>query len=190
MSEEREQLLAWCQEVTDFHLPRWQELPDIELYMDQVITLIERYLSSLAEHPDGKVITAAMINNYVKLGIMPKPEKKRYGRIHLAYLLVISILKQILTINEVKDGILLQIRLHGQEKAYDEFCKAQEQALWTAFSKAGLVSPQHQEELPYTVPQGTLALHMATTSFASKIITQKIIFIHKKTANLIKADHK
>ena len=72
------------EDLQRYHLPRWEELPDIELYMDQVITLIERYLAPLLEEADeenNKIITSAMINNYVKLGIMPKPIKKRYERV-------------------------------------------------------------------------------------------------------------
>lgn len=77
MSETEQQLALWMEELQQYHLPRWEELPDIELYMDQVITLIERYLSPLVGQTDSKVITSAMINNYVKLNIMPKPNKKQ-----------------------------------------------------------------------------------------------------------------
>ena len=129
---EKDTLLDWCQELVNTHLPRWNELPDIELYMDQVITIIERYLAVFSADSHDKIITAAMINNYVKLGIIPKPEKKRYGRIHLAYLLVITILKQVITITEIKDGIFLQSRLHGEKQAYNDFCEAQEQAFLVA----------------------------------------------------------
>ena len=102
MPEAEEQLQAWIKEVEQYHLPLWEELPDIELYMDQVITLIERYLAPLVGQTDNKVITSAMINNYVKLNIMPKPNKKRYERLHMAYLIVITILKQVLLIPEIK----------------------------------------------------------------------------------------
>lgn len=63
-----EELALWGQTIEEFQLPRWNLLPDIELYMDQVLTLIEKYLSPLIVQPNQKIITAAMINNYVKLG--------------------------------------------------------------------------------------------------------------------------
>ena len=82
-------------------LPRWQELPDLELYMDQVLSLTERYLGMDTEHA-GRGLTASMVNNYVKLGVMPAPVKKRYTRKHLAYLIMICALKEILPMAEIR----------------------------------------------------------------------------------------
>ena len=64
----------WAKQVSTLHLPRWEELPDMDLYRDQVITLIERYLSFLA-NDDEKIITTSMINNYVKWKMMPAPNR-------------------------------------------------------------------------------------------------------------------
>ena len=59
-----------------FHMPRWNELPDIDLYLDQVVNYLERYLANYSVNKEDKIITKTMINNYVKQGIMPAPEKK------------------------------------------------------------------------------------------------------------------
>lgn len=182
MSIQQDELLLWSQKLLTYHLPRWEDLPDIELYMDQVITLIERYLEILSDGNHSKIITAAMINNYVKSNIMPKPAKKRYSRVHMAYLIVISILKQVLTINEIKDGIMLQVCLEGEQNAYDRFCTEQERALRMV---ALNVEQPSQSILPIentkVVDKASLALHMAATSFACKILTEKIIFIRKQS---------
>lgn len=179
MSVTEEQLQAWMQELQHYHLPRWEELPDIELYMDQIITLIERYLFPLvtqAEDDKNKVITAAMINNYVKLGIMPKPYKKRYERIHLAHLIVITVLKQVILIPEVKQGIYLQSIISGNiETAYDLFCDELEGAI-----RLMILRYRANDTLPDTITVDTVAmerlgLHMACISAASKIITEKVI---------------
>ena len=85
MSATEVQLQQWMDEMQSYRLPRWEELPDIELYMDQVITLIERYLSPLVGQYDNKVITPAMINNYVKLNISLK--KTSAGIIAVIFLL-------------------------------------------------------------------------------------------------------
>ena len=58
-------------------LPHWEDLPEIDLYMDQVIALMEKYLSDLTTQDDSKLITPSMINNYVKLNIIPAPTKKK-----------------------------------------------------------------------------------------------------------------
>ena len=65
-----------------YSLPKWDELPDIELYMDQIISLLEKYLKIYYETLGAeKTITSSMINNYVKLGTIPPPIKKRYSKI-------------------------------------------------------------------------------------------------------------
>ena len=86
--------------MLSYRIPRWNELPEIELYMDQVIALMEKYLGVFYDE-ENKTITPSIINNYVKLGLVPPPVKKRYSKIHLAYLLIICILKQVMPINVV-----------------------------------------------------------------------------------------
>ena len=85
--------------LRSFALPAWEDLPDLELYMDQMIVLINRYL-----HPvevTGRTVTASMINNYVKMRIMPPPVRKKYSRAHLAYLIVICLLKEALSMSVI-----------------------------------------------------------------------------------------
>ena len=69
--------------------PRWDDLPDIELYMDQVVSILEKNLSVFSN--GEKLITPSMINNYVKQKIVKPPVKKRYDKMHLAYLFVVCI---------------------------------------------------------------------------------------------------
>lgn len=108
-------------------LPRWNELPDLDLYMDQVLSLVHRYLGN-EEAPDGKGLTSSMVNNYVKLKIMPAPEKKKYNRIHLAYLLAICVLKTSLPMAAVQDLLTRAMEEHSGETLYNEFCDLYEQS--------------------------------------------------------------
>lgn len=103
-----ENKLIDCLKPIKHKLPYWDELPEIELYMDQVIVLMEKYLSLHISNGD-KIITPSMINNYVKLGIMPAPIKKRYSRIHIAYLIIICSLKQVIPIPEIKRLIEMRV---------------------------------------------------------------------------------
>lgn len=111
-----------CSQLAGHRLPHWAELPDLELYMDQVLSLIGRYLR---DYPgfDEKGLTASMVNNYVKMGALPPPEKKRYTREHLAKLLVICILKASLPISAIQrlweDGLQHQ----PEDALYDDFCR-------------------------------------------------------------------
>lgn len=98
----RRRLAEWSQWMTTFDLPDWDSLPQLELYMDQVIILLTQYLGPLARGQDEKAITASIINNYVRMKVMPPPVKKKYARVHLAYLIIICILKQNLSISSIQ----------------------------------------------------------------------------------------
>ena len=73
MPEEITELTAHLQQQSKKSLPKWEELPDIDLYMDQVIALMNRYLDNRTK---DKMITPSMVNNYVKMKVMPAPVKK------------------------------------------------------------------------------------------------------------------
>ncbi len=90
-----EKLLRWERFLGAFQLPGWNELPQIALYMDQVIGLINQYLGFFVYDPDGeKLLTPSMVNNYVKQRLLPAPVRKKYGRKHIALLIMICTLKQ------------------------------------------------------------------------------------------------
>ena len=97
-------------------LPSWNELPDLELYMDQVLSLMVRYLGS-----DGKALTASMVNNYVKMGAVPAPRKKRYGREHLSRLIIICVLKSVLPLSELQKMMEHAIAESSDEEFYNAF---------------------------------------------------------------------
>ena len=80
----------------------WSELPTIDLYKDQVVALVEEQISPFAVNEEDNLITASMVNNYVKAKLLPPPVKKRYKRVHLSRLIMATILKQTLTIAEVE----------------------------------------------------------------------------------------
>ena len=106
MPEEITELTAHLQQQSKKSLPKWEELPDIDLYMDQVIALMNRYLDNRTK---DKMITPSMVNNYVKMKVRPAPVKKKYTREHLMYLIVICVLKQVMPLSSVetvlKDGL-------------------------------------------------------------------------------------
>ena len=100
-------LRRWDKFITDYHLPEWNAIPDLGLYMDQVIVLLEQYLSFIPA-PTGtkeRFVTSSTINNYVRLKIMPAPVKRKYHRVHIAYLIMILTMKQSLSISDVQKVI-------------------------------------------------------------------------------------
>ena len=89
-------LRRWETYLHDYRLPSWEEIPDLGLYMEQVLALLRQYLDYLPpELKDEQFITAATINNYVRNRFMPEPCRKKYYRVHIAYLIMICTLKQI-----------------------------------------------------------------------------------------------
>ena len=92
-------LEQWFEDMEQFTLPNWEQLPQLELYMDQVILLLRQYLSPLQHSGEDKTITTSIINNYVRMKIIPPPVKKKYSRVHMASLIMICILKQSLSIS-------------------------------------------------------------------------------------------
>ncbi len=105
-----------------FTLPKWGEIPEIELYMDQVVGFIEAKLQPLL--PPGaeeKPITASMINNYVKQKVLAPPVKKKYDRGHVARLLLIFLMKRVLSISEIRALLDYMARREDMSVAYDRF---------------------------------------------------------------------
>lgn len=128
MKEKRylqQKLQRWQSYIEEYRLPRWEELPDFGLYMDQVVLLLEQYLSFIPATERERVVTAAVVNNYVRLKLMPAPVKKKYGRQHLAYLLMLLTLKQVLSMGDIQQ-LLPQPPLTAAEETeplYREFCR-------------------------------------------------------------------
>ena len=96
-------LIRWEEYLNHYKLPAWKELPDIGLYMDQVIALLTQYLDFIpVEDQTDKPVTPTTINNYVRLKVMPAPEKRRYYRVHIAFLIMIFTLKQGISIGSLQ----------------------------------------------------------------------------------------
>ena len=94
------------EDLLNYHCPRWNELPEIELYIDQVTYFLQKNLSVFTKDKENPIITSSMINNYVKQNILEPPIKKKYNRQHLSYLFVICILKRLMSISEIGDSIV------------------------------------------------------------------------------------
>ena len=98
-----------------FKLPRWNELPSIDQYLEQVLSLLDEWLGDYLAPDGGKVLTRTMINNYVKLKYIPAPENKKYGRLTIACLVVIALMKPVYTIEEISRLIRLGIDFKDAE---------------------------------------------------------------------------
>lgn len=157
-------------EIKDFHLPRWNELPNIDLYIDQLVSFLEQYLSGYIKNDnekEEKIVTKTMINNYVKYGILKSPVNKKYNKEHIASLFVIFVLKQVYSINDIKKLIVLAIETSTVEQAYDRFCSELEKAIRIVFAEKNYVKNSKLSQEQYI-------LRNVVQSFANKLYVQKV----------------
>ena len=145
----------------------WEELPDLALYMDQIISYMPR---QLIRFDDGEGLTSAMVNNYIKEGLVPRAEGKRYGPVHLGYLTAVCALKRVLPVRDV--GILLAAgQGTGRDPGYlyGYFCDALDRALGET---AQAIDPEAQ---PADLP--ALALDLALRSYACQLACARVLDI-------------
>ena len=116
-----ERMTRWAEGLEQFDLPDWDSLPQLDLYMDQVILLLTRYLTPIDRDAEEKFVTASIINNYVRMRVIPPPVKKRYSRIHLAYLVIICTLKQSLSISCIQRLLPEEHSEEAARQLYTEF---------------------------------------------------------------------
>lgn len=112
MDDSSVQLKKWIDSVGAYNPVPWDRLPELELYMDQVLTFLNRQLEPFSPNKD-KLLTPSMINNYVKDGVLPRPVRKKYSRGHLGLLMMICSLKSVLSLPEIS------ALLHGLEGTSD-----------------------------------------------------------------------
>ena len=178
-------LRRWENYLKDFRLPQWDELPDMDLYMDQVVMLLQRYLNFLPEDEHGNAaITASIINNYVRLKIMPPPVKKKYTRVHMAYLIMVCSLKQSVNIPYIQKMLPLGLPEEEVRRIYEDYvgthhdvCLAFIQLVRSG-ADVVLHSPDAQSEDVERVVYSA-----AIVSGFSKLLTEKMVHLEGETVD-------
>lgn len=116
--------------IEGFRLPRYHEIPDVGLYLEQTTKYIEEYLRPFHDLS----ITGSMISNYVKKGLIANPIKKQYYRDQIAYLIFTAFAKSVLSLDNVGLLFEMQKKVYTPEKAYDYFCDEFENTLLFVFN--------------------------------------------------------
>ena len=119
--------MATC--IEEFRMPRYREIPDVGLYLDQTVKYVNRYLAPLG----CMEITSSMVSNYVKKGYISNPVKKQYDAEQIAYLFFISVAKSVLSMDNIARLFTMQKRMYNAETAYDFFCDELENMLQYTF---------------------------------------------------------
>ncbi len=129
----------------EYQLPRYKEIPNVGLYLDQVVKYLNEYLQL---YPDME-ITGSMVSNYVKKHLITNPVKKLYYRDQIAYLLFIAIAKTVISLEHVRIMLEVQQEHYELPAAYDFVCEEFEKALRTVFlgEDSGAVPKSEKEEI-------------------------------------------
>ena len=142
----RQKLDRWRTYMQHYSLPDWDHLPDMELYIDQVVTLVCRYLELIPQDESNPLVTASSINNYVRLKVMPAPVKKRYSRRHLAYVLMICTLKQSMALTEIPKILPSELDEEAVRVMYNAFTARVSAATQTFITQVDAVADQELAE--------------------------------------------
>jgi hypothetical protein len=179
-------LRRWEKYLLKFRLPEWQEIPDIGLYMEQVVAVLKQYLDYLPpELKEEQIITSATINNYVRTHIMPEPRKKRYYRVHIAYLIIICTLKQSLSIAMVQRMIPTGLDEEQVREFYqsyrDRHCKACELFVQQVRLAAAIILDHPVESATVAADTRELIVSSAIIAGFSKLFAEKLLLLDDKT---------
>ncbi|RSI80699.1 hypothetical protein D8852_04900 [Streptococcus mitis] len=105
---------------SNFSYPKWEDIPNIDLYLDQVLLYVNQVCAPISPDKD-KGLTASMVNNYVKHGYLTKPDKKKYQRKQIARLIAITTLKSVFSIQEIAQTLNTLQTQASSDQLYDAF---------------------------------------------------------------------
>ena len=105
---------------SNFSYPKWEDIPNIDLYLDQILLYVNQVCAPISPDKD-KGLTASMVNNYVKHGYLTKPDKKKYQRKQIARLIAITTLKSVFSIQEIAQTLNTLQTQASSDQLYDAF---------------------------------------------------------------------
>ena len=148
----------------------WEQLPDFPLYMDQVLSYMDRQILRF-EEDDG--LTSAMVNNYTKSGLLPRAEGKKYNRTHLAYLTAICVLKRVMSAKDMEMVLAAQLeQRQNVGEGYDQFRDSLDKAL-------NLITEMMEA---YNQPEdiADAAIHFALLAYAAEVASSRYVALLRR----------
>lgn len=162
--KENDQLESLRRLLAEWRPAGYDSLPDLDLYKDQLLEYMQR---QQMPHGGDDALTGAMVNNYIKSGLLPRPEGKRYQRQHLAILTALCQLKQVLSMSDIGTLLALQPDAGQPETFYPRYLDQLDRALGRA-----------AEQLPKTDDREALArsaLELAVQSYADLLVARQLL---------------
>lgn len=148
-----------------FRLPAYEEIPDVGLYLEQTVRYLNEYLTPLGDAP----VTASMVSNYVKMKLIPSPQRKQYSREQIAWLFFIAAGKSVVSLDHLRTLLTIQQNDYPPGDAYGLFREVMTAAVQSAFTGSSMPQP------PADMPQaGRLLVNLACVA-ASKAYLSRCI---------------
>ena len=185
-------LLRWEKAVAGYKLPSWENIPDIGLYMDQVLVLLSQYLGLISPQDskdgseddggDARIFSASAVNNYVRLKIMPAPVKRKYYRVHIAYLIIIFTLKQAVSINIVKEMIPNELPEEEVRALYTDYATKHHAAtlLFTSIVRECATDVLNPEKTGENLVSSFVIQEALIAGF-SRVLTEKLVNLKNRS---------
>lgn len=161
---EMEELKKLKQVLKEERPNKWEDIPDIDLYMDQVLNYMPRQHIGLES---GESLTSAMVNNYIKKELLPRAKGKRYARTHITHLTAICLFKQILSVDSTKELLQSQLKESDIKTFYEKYCSR----LDKSYSE---VSEKISEDMSES-EISELVLELAVSSYAQKLACERLL---------------
>lgn len=171
------------EEVKTFNI---DDIPNIDLYMDQVTTYLNDKFAATKRRDDDKLMTKTMINNYAKSRLLPSPEKKKYSKDHIITLIMIFFFKNVLSINDVTKLLspLLQTYFHNEDIPLEDVvnnflefakkCDLSESILKEVNESTKIFDKMDVEDKDYLQTVGLITM-LSYDTFVRKILIEKLI---------------
>ena len=174
-----EKLSHWERFLGSYRLPDWDDLPQIDLYLDQVIALVNQYLGFFVYDPaEEKLLTPSMVNNYVKLRLIPAPVRKKYGRRHIALLLMICTFKQSVSMAAMSE----MLPSDGEERIHQEYIRFtasyQRISRYVVQQAKASAEPIYDESSDTGTEVSDLVVGSAIAASFARLLAGKLIALH------------
>lgn len=170
-----------AKKLANYRLPRFEDLIKFDIFMNQLIAILDEYLSIFLVPDEAKYLTPSMINNYVFKQVVEPPVQKKYSKYHIVYLLVIGILKQVMSLSDITTLLQMQTKQYTIETAYDYFCTELEKAMHVVFEERDFA--QIERTQPTKTTPLTKTVRSAVLAFANHIYVKQSIYFNKTNNN-------
>lgn len=179
----KKDLSDFSNSLNSFRTESWSSFPNIDLYMDQVVTYLEGLLSMFSDADDSsKIITSSMVNNYVKEGYLKRPVNKKYDKVHLVTLYIMSMLKPVLPIPLIAGCLGNFENEQKYQNFFEELTSLQDEAFGNVSDKLSSALAQIDSD-DYKTALRLFALQLTSEANAHRIAAEKILSVLDKNSD-------